>query len=63
MDDLPHSTPREVAKRFRTLGEGLTNPADIAAVNKYADELDREAEGPLPKFEERPDEEGALAGV
>ena len=63
MDDLPHSTPREVAKRLRSLGEGLTDPADIAAVKKDADELEREAEGPPPTFEERPDEEGALAGI
>jgi hypothetical protein len=44
MDDLPHSTPEDVAKRLRSLGEGLTDPADIAAVNKYVDELERNAE-------------------
>jgi hypothetical protein len=43
MDDLPHSTPEDVAKRLRSLGEGLTDPADVAAVNKYVDELERKA--------------------
>ncbi len=41
MDNLDHSPPEEVAKRLRTLAAGLTNSADIAAVNKYADELER----------------------
>ncbi len=44
MDNLAHSPPEEVAKRLRALAAGLTNPADIAAVNKYADELERAAE-------------------
>ena len=43
MDDLPHSTPEDIAKRLRSLAEGLTDPADIAAVNKYVDELERNA--------------------
>lgn len=29
--------------RLRALADGLTDPADIAAVNKYVDELEREA--------------------
>jgi hypothetical protein len=44
MDDLPHSAPEELAKRLRALAAGLTNPADIAAVHRYADEIEREAE-------------------
>lgn len=43
MEDLPHSTPEDVAMRLRALADGLTDPADIAAVNKYVDELEREA--------------------
>jgi hypothetical protein len=50
MEDLPHATPAEVAERLRSLGEGLTNPVDVAAVNTYADELEREARAPLFKF-------------
>jgi hypothetical protein len=46
MDDLAHSAPEEVAKRLRALAAGLTNPADIAAVNKYADELERASKRP-----------------
>jgi hypothetical protein len=53
MDDLPHSTPEEVAKRLRALAGGLTEPEDIAAVNKYADELEREAKEGQPRFEEK----------
>ena len=52
MDDLPHSTPEDVAKRLRSLGEGLTDPADIAAVNKYVDELERNAEAARLKAEQ-----------
>lgn len=40
MDDLPHSSPEEVAKRLRELAKGLTDADDIAAVNKYVDELE-----------------------
>jgi hypothetical protein len=61
MDDLPHSTPEEVAKRLRSLGEGLTDPADIAAVNKYVDELEREAKSPLLALEVRLQELELLA--
>jgi hypothetical protein len=52
MDDLPHSTPEDVAKRLRSLGEGLTDPADIAAVNKYVDELERNAKAARLKVEQ-----------
>jgi hypothetical protein len=52
MDDLPHSTPEDVAKRLRSLGEGLTDPADIAAVNKYVDELERKAKAAQNKLED-----------
>ena len=41
VDDLPHSSPQEVAKRLRELAKGLTDAEDIAAVNKYVDELER----------------------
>lgn len=51
MDDLPHSTPEEVAKRLRALAVGLTDPADIAAINKYVDELERKANAPPLEFE------------
>lgn len=43
MEDLPHSAPEDVAKRLRALADGLTDPADIAAVNKYVDELEKAA--------------------
>lgn len=46
------STFAEVAKRLRSLSDGLSDPADIAAVNTYADELEREAKGHLFKFED-----------
>jgi hypothetical protein len=49
MDDLPHSAPEELAKRLRALAAGLTNPADIVAVHRYADEIEREAEALGPK--------------
>ena len=52
MDDLPHATPAEVAKRLRSLGEGLTDAADVAAINTYANELEREARAPLFTFRE-----------
>jgi nitrate reductase assembly molybdenum cofactor insertion protein NarJ len=61
MDDLPHSTPEEVAKRLRSLAEGLTDPGDIAAINKYVDELERKANAPLFTFEQRLTELEALA--
>jgi hypothetical protein len=61
MDDLPHSTREEVAKRLRALSEGLTDPADIAAVNKYVDELEREGRAPMFKFEQRRGEPEPLA--
>jgi hypothetical protein len=51
MDNLPLSTPEEVAKRLRALGEGLTDPADVAEVNKYVDELEREAKAAPLGFE------------
>jgi hypothetical protein len=41
MDDLPHSSPEDVAKRLRELAKGLTDPDDVAAVNKYVDELEQ----------------------
>jgi len=44
MDDLPHSSVEDVAKRLRELAKGLTDADDVAAVNKYVDELEREAE-------------------
>lgn len=51
MEDLPHSSHAEVVGRLRALAKGLTDVADIAAINKYVDELEREAETPLSKFE------------
>ena len=52
MDDLPHSPPAEVAKRLRSLTAGLTDAADIAAVNTYADELERKERAPLFRFKD-----------
>jgi len=43
MNDLPHTDPLEVARRLRNLAAGLTDPDDMAAVNKYADELEQAA--------------------
>lgn len=51
MDDLPHSSHAEVVGRLRALAEGLTDAADIAAINKYVDELERKAKSPSSKFE------------
>jgi hypothetical protein len=50
MDDLPHSASADVAKRLRALADGLSDPADIAAVRKYADELERRAREEQPSF-------------
>ncbi len=41
--------PEEVAKWLRALAAGLTNPADIAAVNRYADELEQGAKAQRAK--------------
>ena len=41
MDNFAHDEPEVVAKRLRIIAASLTDPADIAAVNKYADELER----------------------
>jgi hypothetical protein len=35
-------TPAEVAARFRQLAAGLTDPADIAAVRRYAEQIEAE---------------------
>lgn len=48
MDNLPHAPPEEVAKRLRALANGLTDPTDIAAVHKYADELERQTREKRP---------------
>jgi hypothetical protein len=61
MDNLPHSTPAEAAERLRALSEGLTDPADIAAINKYVDELERKANAPPLKFEPSAAETETLA--
>jgi hypothetical protein len=58
MDDLAHSAPLEVAKRLRALAAGLTDAADIAAVNKYADELERNGPAQYRKVE-RPNVKGS----
>jgi hypothetical protein len=42
MDNLPHCSSAEIAKRLRELAKGLTDPEDIGAVHKYVDELERE---------------------
>jgi uncharacterized coiled-coil DUF342 family protein len=43
MEDLPHASSAEIAKRLRELAKGLTDPEDIAAVHKYVDELEKES--------------------
>lgn len=53
MDNLPHASPEEVAKRLRALADGLTDPADIAAVNKYADELERQTRARRPSSKQK----------
>ena len=49
MDDLPHSSAEDVAKRLRELAKGLTDVDDIAAVNKYVDELERRVRAQPPQ--------------
>jgi hypothetical protein len=53
MDDLPHTAPEEVAKRLRALADSLTDPADIAVVRKYADELERQSKEKRPSFKRK----------
>ena len=43
MRDLKDAPPEEVARRMRDLAAGLTDPADIAAAEAYAKELERAA--------------------
>ena len=43
MPKLKDAPPDEVAKRMRDLAAGLSNPADIAAAEAYARELERTA--------------------
>ena len=40
MTSLKESSPAEVAQRMRELAAGLTEPADIAAAESYAKELE-----------------------
>ena len=60
MDDLLLSAPEDVAKRLRSVAEGLTDPADIAAVNEYADELERKAQAARLKSRRSTGSSGAL---
>lgn len=63
MEDLPHSSPEDVAKRLRALADGLTDPADIAAVNKYVDELEREAKQRRLTSKAKRPKDGVLARI
>jgi plasmid stabilization system protein ParE len=44
MQNLADSPLEEVAQRMRNLAGGLTEPADVQAATRYADELEDAAE-------------------
>ena len=44
MPNLKDAPPDEVARRMRDVAAGLSDPADIRAVEAYARELERKAE-------------------
>ena len=43
MQNLAHDPPSKVAERIRQLAGGVTDPNDVAAIEAYARQVEREA--------------------